>query len=372
LGPGIIAGFDAAELVKRLPPGFDLSRIPSTVAASVAAGQPFDLTQLPPDMLAAFRDYNPDLRQQIDEALSRPRLKNVATMAPTTTPVKRPVVPWDALGSPYDISAVDRQTDLKLKNDAEQQKIMTWTGIGLAIIALVSASLLAYMCYRRKRALKAASSDSSIDRKRFINGGTLTQKNVGGNKLDPNINNIAGNNNNSMDSQYLQQHQQHSGIPAFGPILPTNYANGHYAASNMVTSPMTTYVVPPVRKISPLSRQPGAADVAIIDHPIENGLLSSPPIVTTTSSSNMSNNTSVVSIAPEYEQFRHELQNNVVMTNNPSMILTGGASTTAQLKTTTQSTPIPSSAAPTTTHMSGIVHGNPFMVQNKFLNGVKR
>jgi hypothetical protein len=73
---GIIAGFNAADLLKRLPPGFDLRRIPVTLAASVAAGQPLDLTQLPPDLLAEFRDYNPDLKQQIDEALSRPKLKN--------------------------------------------------------------------------------------------------------------------------------------------------------------------------------------------------------------------------------------------------------------------------------------------------------
>jgi hypothetical protein len=62
--------------MKRLPPGFDLTRLPPSLIASVAAGQPFDLTQMPPDMLAAFRDFNPDLKQQIDEALNRPKLKN--------------------------------------------------------------------------------------------------------------------------------------------------------------------------------------------------------------------------------------------------------------------------------------------------------
>jgi len=363
LGPGIIAGVSAADLMKRLPPNFDLSRLPPALLASVAAGQPFDLTQMPPDMLASFRDFNPDLRQQIDEALARPKLKNVPTIPPPM--VKRPVIPWNDLKSPYDISAVDRQTDLKLKNDAEQKKIMIWTGVGLAIIAVVSAILLAYMCYRRKRSLKAAASDSSIDRKRFINGGTLAQKHGGGgNKLDANIINAAGNNNNSMDGQYHQQ-QPRGGVPAFGPILPTNYTNGqHYAASNMI-SPMATYVVP-TRKISPLSRLPAGA---IMD-PIEEVM--SPPLPSSINK-NLNNNTSVVSVAPEYEQFRHELQNNVVKSNNPTVQVTSASSLAShsQLKAT-QSTPISSSVPTTTTHMSGIVYGSPFMMQNKLINGVKR
>jgi hypothetical protein len=343
LGPGIIVGVSAADLMKRLPPGFDLTRLPPAMIAAVAAGQPFDLTQMPPDMLAAFRDFNPDLKQQIDEALSRPKLKNAPTMAPPTA--KRPVIPWNELTSPYDISEVDRQTDLKLKNEEKQKTIMIWTGVGLAVVALASALLLGYMCYRRKQALKKGGGGMD---------GSLAHHDGGANhKSDMNTNDNAVNDNNSP----YQHQQRRGGVPAFGPILPTTYTNGRYVATNInMMPPMPAYVVPSTRKvtISPLARLPAGA----IMEPIEE-VMSPPiePIVATPKNLN-GNNTSVVSVAAEYEQFRHDLQKNMGKTSKPVIMVTSAS--TAQLKSTaSQSTPISSNIAVAPammTHMSGIVY----------------
>jgi hypothetical protein len=165
------------------------------------------------------------------------------------------------------------------------------------------------MCYRRKQALKMkGGADASLEQ--HYGGGSS--------KID--INNIADDNGNAMNVN--KQQQQRRGVPAFGPILPTTYMNGNYGASNMVclsfsfvlfivcvlqASPATTYVVP-TRKVSPLSRLPAGA----IMEPIEE-VMSPPPLSATTTPKNVNGgNTSVVSVAAEYEQFRYDLQKNIV------------------------------------------------------------
>lgn len=58
-------------LSSRLPPNFDISRLPPSMIADISAGRPFDLRAMPSDMLDAFRKHNPDLDPAIEEALNR-------------------------------------------------------------------------------------------------------------------------------------------------------------------------------------------------------------------------------------------------------------------------------------------------------------
>jgi hypothetical protein len=58
-------------LSSRLPPNFDIGRLPPSMIADISAGRPFNLRAMPSDMLDAFRKHNPDLNPAIEEALNR-------------------------------------------------------------------------------------------------------------------------------------------------------------------------------------------------------------------------------------------------------------------------------------------------------------
>lgn len=47
---------------------------PVVTGSQLQSGRPFDIRQLPEDMLEDFRRYNPDLNDAIEEALNRQSL----------------------------------------------------------------------------------------------------------------------------------------------------------------------------------------------------------------------------------------------------------------------------------------------------------
>lgn len=170
--------FDMDELLRRLPPSFDLSRLPNQLQQQVVCkraahrsipliqiseGGPIDISLLPADMLRDFRQHNPDMAHVIDEALNRPNrpvtigafgLSSLLLKAIVTGRTERPPTTWRAPPyqrvAPYDISSVDRNSDLHLSNPAHENRIAMWTGVGLACIATLSVLTIAIMCYRRK------------------------------------------------------------------------------------------------------------------------------------------------------------------------------------------------------------------------------
>jgi hypothetical protein len=132
------------------------------------------------------------LRDRIDEALARPPLPSAVETPKTSVSSSNRTRSSGGTIIPYDISAVDRQTDLLHTKDKQtQDQVMLYTGIGLACVFVASVLTIGYLVYRRRRAVKVCSAHSSsvkyvaiqqantsdMDRTKFLNGGAPATNN---------------------------------------------------------------------------------------------------------------------------------------------------------------------------------------------------
>ncbi|KAI6241309.1 Leucine Rich repeat-containing domain protein [Aphelenchoides fujianensis] len=138
----------AMRMLKLLPPGYNISRIPADVIQGAMRGELPDITRLPSDLQNYIKDNwektfmalgnTPDV--SVDEILKK--LPKFDTVELTTF-------------APYDINQVD--SDLVVKNEAQIKDMRMYVAIALGLVSVTSLTILVGFCFYIRK-LKASST----------------------------------------------------------------------------------------------------------------------------------------------------------------------------------------------------------------------
>jgi hypothetical protein len=151
------------QFSRLLPPGYNISRIPSEVLESLKAGKKPDYLMLPVDLQNHLQQY---LRKATDNSKDRIRLEDLLKV-----PKFEPAHIGTTL-SPYDINDID--SDLVL-GDAEKRSpanIPLIAGVLIGVVGIVCVVIVSSYCYHLRRSYEvdgiemARASESAVTRNR--------------------------------------------------------------------------------------------------------------------------------------------------------------------------------------------------------------
>ncbi|GMR37479.1 hypothetical protein PMAYCL1PPCAC_07674 [Pristionchus mayeri] len=157
------------EMMRLLPAGYNISRIPMEIMAAISKGEMPDLKLLPADLQEHLKSQTEKLFHMLESGAAesgvskdkpKPDLREVIERLPKW---ERPVD--TATYSPYDLNAIksDLEADQKAAERASINRMITAGVIGL--LAVISVIVVASMCVVQHRKMKRleASGASSID-----------------------------------------------------------------------------------------------------------------------------------------------------------------------------------------------------------------
>ncbi|KAK0404131.1 hypothetical protein QR680_017304 [Steinernema hermaphroditum] len=140
---------EALALLRLLPPGYDLSKIPVDVVNSIVKGQLPDLAALPKDLQTHLMTNIDKLFPPLRDAAPNVSLEELLSKLPS---MERPVLPTFA---PYDLSEIGN--DLIADEDAAAvTRLRLFAAVGLGAVGVLSLGILAVFCVavRRRRHLQ--------------------------------------------------------------------------------------------------------------------------------------------------------------------------------------------------------------------------
>ncbi len=160
----------ASELLRQLPRDFDLTVLPQSLLQQLASGQKLDLASIPKEVVEGIRRTSPDFVARLRGAYQpeqtsseqKPTLTDFLKVLPPTI---SSIIPEETF-HPYDLSSLDRQSEIGDPSMEKDNKAAIYTGIGLAAVGLGTACLILYLCYQRK--LSSTRSSEELDRKTFF------------------------------------------------------------------------------------------------------------------------------------------------------------------------------------------------------------
>ncbi|KAH7723451.1 leucine Rich Repeat family protein [Aphelenchoides avenae] len=138
------------RMLKLIPPGYNLSRLPPEVMQSVLRGDMPDLRLLPSDLLSYLRDHIDDLIIAFGPiGPDSPTIEDLLGKLPK---FEQPALPTF---SPYDINNIG--SELVIKESDEIYKTRLYTAVALGLVGAVTLAILAIFCAYVKKERSAAA-----------------------------------------------------------------------------------------------------------------------------------------------------------------------------------------------------------------------
>jgi len=135
---------EVLNLLKMMPPGYNLSRVPEEVMEAVAEGRMPDLRLLPADLIEHLKANGEQLFGSMSNA--NVTLEEILKNLPV---FDRPAQPTF---SPYDINMIDNELRHEGADEARMARLRLYTAIALGLVGAVSMAIVAYVFIRSRRA----------------------------------------------------------------------------------------------------------------------------------------------------------------------------------------------------------------------------
>uniref|UniRef100_A0A8R1HQ59 LRRCT domain-containing protein n=1 Tax=Caenorhabditis japonica TaxID=281687 RepID=A0A8R1HQ59_CAEJA len=142
------------DLLKMLPPGYNLSKIPAEVITAVTRGEVPDMRLLPVDLLEHFKKHTSSLTSMFAGATA----KNI-TIEEILEKLPVFVRPELSTFVPYDINELTSEMILEREVNERHKNIRLITAIALALVGVVTVFVLIFFVnYTKKQRIVRASS----------------------------------------------------------------------------------------------------------------------------------------------------------------------------------------------------------------------
>lgn len=143
------------RMLKLIPPGYNLTRLPPEVMQSVLRGDMPDLRLLPSDLLSYLRDHIDDLIIAFGPiGPDSPTIEDLLGKLPK---FEQPALPTF---SPYDINNIG--SELIIKESDEIYKTRLYTAVALGLVGAATLAILAIFCAYVKKERSAAAIQAHV------------------------------------------------------------------------------------------------------------------------------------------------------------------------------------------------------------------
>ncbi|CAI4225304.1 unnamed protein product [Auanema sp. JU1783] len=149
---------ESLEMLKMLPPGYNISKIPAEIIHSISRGEVPDLTKLPQDLLNHFKTNTDKMAVLFSKAtVANASIDEILSKLPK---FEKPVL---ATFSPYDINQISSEMIHEEEEALKAAKIRTYTAIALGLVGTLTIIVLGFfVIYLKKQRQSKVSSNQTF------------------------------------------------------------------------------------------------------------------------------------------------------------------------------------------------------------------